>query len=243
MRNLSSHIASLFLIALFTPFAASAVQTDSPLQKKVVDLSPRKVDDFQFLDSDSESARLDGFAIELEKESLSRGYIISYNQRDIPPGRFLRRIYGDKRYLVEGRGIEASRIVVINGGYRGEFRTELWLVPNGGSPPKPTPTVFDVSNRLPLKFDHDCLICEPAVFIDLLIFREGLEYYAEELRARPKSRARILIHANNPRQANKGLALARNTLIKKYQIEPSRITTMRSRRLNTYGIVEFWIVP
>ncbi|MDQ3820526.1 MAG: hypothetical protein M3362_22980, partial [Acidobacteriota bacterium] len=241
--NLSSHIVGLFLIALFTTSATSAVQTNSPLQEKVVDLSPRKVDDFEYLDTDSEGARLDAFAIELGKEPQSRGYIISYNQRDIPPGRFLRRIYGDKHYLVNYRGIEPNRLVVVNGGYREKFRTELWLVPNGASPPKPTPTIFDVPDKIPLKFDGDCLLCAPAVDIDVGIFSEGLEYYGEALQAKPSSRARIIIFANRRREGTKLLALARNTLIRKFQVEPSRITIVRSRRFDPDGIVEFWIVP
>src|SRR5438105_4022530 len=114
MRNFLPYTVSLFLMALFITLRVFPVQSISPLQEKTGDISPRKVDDFEFLDTDSEGARLDAFSLELSKEPQSRAYIISYNQRDVPPGRFLRRVYGDKNYLVNYRGIEPSRIVFIN---------------------------------------------------------------------------------------------------------------------------------
>jgi hypothetical protein len=44
-------------------------------------------------------------------------------------------------YLVTQRGIDQSRIVVLNGGFREEDCVELWIIPRGATPPQPTPTV------------------------------------------------------------------------------------------------------
>jgi hypothetical protein len=44
-------------------------------------------------------------------------------------------------YLINQRGIDASRLVVVNGGFREEDSVELWLVPSGAQAPRPTPTV------------------------------------------------------------------------------------------------------
>ncbi len=44
-------------------------------------------------------------------------------------------------YLVTSRGIDQSRITVLNGGFREEDCVELWVVPSGAAAPAATPTV------------------------------------------------------------------------------------------------------
>ena len=44
-------------------------------------------------------------------------------------------------YLVTTRGVDARRIVFINGGYRDQDFIEIWLCPPGAKPPQPSPTV------------------------------------------------------------------------------------------------------
>jgi hypothetical protein len=39
------------------------------------------------------------------------------------------------------RGIDGSRIVVVNGGFREGDSVELWIVPTGATAPRATPTV------------------------------------------------------------------------------------------------------
>ena len=46
-----------------------------------------------------------------------------------------------KPYLVNSRGLDPKRIVVINGGYRESWMAELWIVPKGADAPTTTPTV------------------------------------------------------------------------------------------------------
>ena len=46
-----------------------------------------------------------------------------------------------REYMVAQRGIDASRLSVVNGGYREEDSVELWIVPSGAAPPQATPTV------------------------------------------------------------------------------------------------------
>jgi hypothetical protein len=46
-----------------------------------------------------------------------------------------------KSHLVLTRGINAARIVTIDGGYREQPTTEFWIVPDGASPPQPSPTI------------------------------------------------------------------------------------------------------
>jgi hypothetical protein len=37
--------------------------------------------------------------------------------------------------------VPRERIVLIDGGYRGQYEVEIWIVPNGAAPPQPTPTL------------------------------------------------------------------------------------------------------
>jgi hypothetical protein len=58
-----------------------------------------------------------------------------------PLGQVEKLMSRSRDYLVTQRGIDASRIVVVNGGFREEDSVELWIVPSGAAAPKPTPTV------------------------------------------------------------------------------------------------------
>src|ERR1700752_4074315 len=67
-----------------------------------------------------EKLHLDNFAIQLQHESDSIGYIIVYAGRRACVEEAKDRALRAKKYVVETRGIQASRIKWIDGGYRGE---------------------------------------------------------------------------------------------------------------------------
>ena len=102
--------------------------------------TPRRFDEFPSVAFDDDKARLDNMAIELQNSPDARGYIIAYAGRGTRPGTADGLGRRARNYLVETRGIDASRIVVVNGGYRERNTYELWLVPAGAEPPRPTPT-------------------------------------------------------------------------------------------------------
>lgn len=107
---------------------------------------------------------LEGYAQALRKEPRSLAYIIVYEQSQIqewsnvntergasgggrrlltdPPGTALRELRGKKAELSGKHGVSASRVRLINGGYRRTRAVELWLVPRGARPPIPTPNVY-----------------------------------------------------------------------------------------------------
>jgi hypothetical protein len=97
-------------------------------------------DCFPFTAFDDTKARLDNLAIELQNTPTSQGYIIVYAGRGSRAGQADRLIKRAKDYLVNQRGIDASRLSVINGGFRDTDYFELWVVPQGAEPPQPTPT-------------------------------------------------------------------------------------------------------
>ena len=76
-----------------------------------------------------------------QNDPSTRGYILAYGGRMSPVGQVNKLMSRARDYLVTQRGIDASRLVVVNGGFREEDSVELWIVPSGASAPLPTPTV------------------------------------------------------------------------------------------------------
>jgi hypothetical protein len=101
---------------------------------------PKRFDEFPSIAFDDDKARLDNLAIELQNNPGAQGYIIAYAGRRRPAGEADRMGTRAVNYLVDKRGISRSRLVFVNGGYRETDAFELWLVPQGAEPPRPTPT-------------------------------------------------------------------------------------------------------
>lgn len=91
------------------------------------------VDEFGPLANDDVKARLDAFAQNLQSNPDSQGYIINYG----PARQVTRRERLIRDYLVTTRGIDASRLVFVQGGDEPEIRTRLYRVPQGATPPTP----------------------------------------------------------------------------------------------------------
>jgi hypothetical protein len=100
-----------------------------------VRLTSRKFDEYGNISRDDEKARLDNFAIQLQQEPDSQGYIIIYAGRRTRPGDVQKRLDRARDYLTTLRGIDARRIVTLDGGTREDLTVELWLVPTGAAPP------------------------------------------------------------------------------------------------------------
>ncbi len=101
----------------------------------------KRFDEFPSVAFDDDKARLDNLAIELQNNPTATGYIIAYSGRRSRAGEADRMNARAADYLVNTRGISRNRIIVLNGGWRENNSYEIWLVPQGAEPPRPTPTV------------------------------------------------------------------------------------------------------
>jgi len=119
--------------------SAQAVSIIAPLEKKII--VAREFDECNNCTFDDQKARLDNLAVELQNDPSTRGYVIAYGGRMSPLGQVEKLMSRARDYLVTQRGIDASRVEVVNGGFREEDSVELWLVPSGAPAPRPTPTV------------------------------------------------------------------------------------------------------
>ncbi len=90
---------------------------------------------------DDQKARLDNLAVELQNDPTATAYIIAYAGRHSRAGQASMLGARARDYLVTQRAIDASRLVIVNGGYREQDCVELWVVPRGATPPEPRPTV------------------------------------------------------------------------------------------------------
>ena len=110
-----------------------------PPEKRII--VGREFDTCCSCSSDDQKARLDNLAVALQNDPTTTTYLFAYGGRTSPVGQADRLLSRARDYVVMQRGIDASRIVLVNGGFREEDCLEVWIVPRGATPPQPSPTV------------------------------------------------------------------------------------------------------
>ena len=112
--------------------ACTKTASCSTAVRPVVKPEPVKFDEYGDIRFNDEKARLDNYAIQLQNQPGSTGVIIAYGRC---AGEGQARADRAKNYLVNTRGIEASRITAIDGGCRADLTVQLWIVPTGAVAP------------------------------------------------------------------------------------------------------------
>lgn len=97
----------------------------------------RKFDEYYDIARNDEKARLDNYAIQLQGEPGSQGYIIVYPSRRARASDAQARATRISDYLVNSRGIDSSRFTITIAAPREDWLFELWIVPQGAAPPTP----------------------------------------------------------------------------------------------------------
>ncbi|MDX6530568.1 MAG: hypothetical protein QOH41_2858 [Blastocatellia bacterium] len=123
--------ASLDVTGFNTPCPASC-SVSIPIMNK-----PRKFDEYYDISRNDEKARLDNYAIQLQSEPGSQGYVIVYPSRRAKPNDAQARAQRITDYLVNSRGIDSHRVTITMGPQREDWLFELWVVPEGAPPPTP----------------------------------------------------------------------------------------------------------
>jgi hypothetical protein len=100
-----------------------------------------RLDVYGNLSLDEEKSRLDVLAAELWRKPETRGYIIVYAGRRARVSEARIRADRAKLYLTSNYGIESSRIIAADGGFRNELTVELWFGSRTAPAPVPSPTV------------------------------------------------------------------------------------------------------
>jgi hypothetical protein len=98
-------------------------------------------DEYGQITFNSEKARLDNYAAQLNYSSESIGYIVVYPTSEKSQPKSLRRARRAWGYLVRIRGVKPRRISVIKGGCRDAFTIELYILPRTAPAPLPEPSI------------------------------------------------------------------------------------------------------
>jgi len=109
----------------------------------------KKITEYGAVTVPKEQEVLGAFTIELQNDPISQGYIISYGGPTSTDAKINAATKRAKDYMVTKRGIDSTRLTVVNGGKRKAAVTELWLVPNGATPPTPTPDAAPAKTSTP----------------------------------------------------------------------------------------------
>ncbi|HEV2914195.1 MAG TPA: hypothetical protein VGX92_13015 [Pyrinomonadaceae bacterium] len=101
----------------------------------------RRLDVYGDLLFEAEKTRLAGFARQLRREPDAQGYIIVYGGQCSSETQARERAERAKEWLINRHEIDASRIVIIDGGYREKWTTEIFIGPIDAALPELTASV------------------------------------------------------------------------------------------------------
>ncbi len=106
-----------------------------------VDKKPEatKIDEFGSVNEEDEMARLDNFALQLMNSPNDQGWVVVYAGESGKQAAAKAVIARIRTYLVKTRGVDASRIMTLEGMKKDNPSRELWLVPPGAAPPGQAP--------------------------------------------------------------------------------------------------------
>jgi hypothetical protein len=209
-----------------------------------------KFDAFGDLNTDDVMAHLDRFALELNSNLKLQGFVVIHKRAGSAVGWHLRQAYGYLNYLVNSRGVPASRVKVLEADAGKETGYELWLMPAGGAPPvsAPAPKPEPIS---PVRFDEVSLgneaKCVGEFTIELYKIEDALKLFADALRQQPASKAWIVVHPRVRERlatARRTINASRSLLTRKYGIGSERVLTAMGPPHSTICTgVNLWIVP
>ena len=238
-------LTTILLLSLIYPAVYSQ-------QQQPAAAGARLVDSFGEIPLSDLKARLDNFAIALQNDPSSKGFIVTYAAKHKFPGWPLRRAHNSLNYLVETRGLDAARISLINGGLRDDTAFELWFVPAGVElPVKP----YDISllmsgEKTALPFDRFAVVEHGETYNS----EEGrlypddaylYDYLADVMRHDPGLRRCIIAYTSRrgSRIADRRIAArAKMAIAKAHAIDISRLVAIGGGR-SEYKTIELWLVP
>lgn len=100
-------------------------------------LNSRRFDEFPDISRNDEKARLDNFGIELQNDPTATAYVIVYPGKSGKRGEVQQHANRIVDYLVNSRQLDERRIVTLVGPARDKLSLELWITPQGATPPNP----------------------------------------------------------------------------------------------------------
>jgi len=97
----------------------------------------RRFDEFPDIARNDEKARLDNFGIELQQDPTATAYVVVYPGRSSKRAEVQHHANRIVDYLVNSRGLDQRRVVTLVGPAKDQLKVELWITPQGATPPNP----------------------------------------------------------------------------------------------------------
>lgn len=245
-----------FLFAAFIALLFSLTLFAQNQNEKPVALLVDEFDNYEQVSS--VIARLENLAVQVQNQPDSRAYIVVYRHRAELPGKTERALEWAKLYLMANRGLEAERIVLVNGGVVSCPATQLWLVPNGATPKIKENLYRQVfeDTEAARKFD-EYYFSFGKIYIDIdtaygRIYVDSLNAFTSEVKKEKDATAYVIVYpeyegryigkGDPPHTAMRMSRKIRGDLINKYKLAASKIRIVNGgyRRLRQ---VELWILP
>ncbi len=98
-----------------------------------------KIDEFGYSNAEQSMARIDNFLVALQNSPSSQGYIIVYGPRSPKKGELRAHIEQMPVYYFNFRRFDASRITIVEGGYRDSNTVTITFWSTAPDDPKPVP--------------------------------------------------------------------------------------------------------
>jgi hypothetical protein len=213
----------------------------------------RKVDEYGKIGHCDMSARLDNLAMELQNEPQSKALIVGYDRKGEAHSRADWYLKVSRFYLINSRGIEPSRVAIVNGGSRDgkDVVTELWLVPDGAEPPVPMPATDKYAAK-DFSGKFDSYVTDDQIYREIIeMGYSGTEIsqseFAEKMKEQPDSNGYLVIRTSKKSVPGAWRRIARREeqlLQKDYNIEARRLKSVNGGQIEgDYAEVQLWILP
>jgi hypothetical protein len=108
------------------------VKKSHKLEDVKIQPQARKFDEYPDIKSNDEKARLDAYAVELQNNPSTSAYVVVYGSCI---GQARGRAARIKDYVVNTRGLDSARLVILDNTCKHDFSVQLWIVPGGADPP------------------------------------------------------------------------------------------------------------
>lgn len=130
------------LMACASALTSVAQSSDNDLCKTVTTCpDPELIVEYGDEGEESDMSRLDLLGTSISNIPSGTGYIIVYGGRRSERGEVKEYRERFRRYLVDTRGVDAARFVIVHGGFRERLTVQMWFRHPGTCAPVPTPTV------------------------------------------------------------------------------------------------------
>jgi len=237
------------LIILSAAYLPVTAQEQIPEQLPAV---AKKFDEYGNVGSCDHSARLDNFAILLQNEPETKGYIVGYDPSSSAPGSSQRWIKYARYYLINMRGFDATRIATVGGlkNKEDELKTELWVAPQNAMPPTASPIdekPSDFSGKYYSFSTEDGFYSyegdtNGVSYLYDIIYQE----YAARIKQQPQSHGYIVVSAATesvPGTARRIGKREAHHLRAMLGADKDRLTVIDGRQSGDGNKVELWILP